>query len=91
MSAYNPMRRGINLRSLGQRSYSVPQIISSVFGFIIAVGVITVGAVLLGDESTIEKMDKGKTSTFNTVMAYICIVMGSLVILYGLWKFLTKA
>lgn len=84
------MRRGVNLRSLGERSYSGKQILVAFFGFLIVGGLIASGAVLLSEEATINKLDSSKTSSLYTTLGWIYITVGSIIVLFGLWKFLTK-
>ena len=90
MLGYSPMRRGVNLRSLGERSYSGKQILMSVFGLLIVGGLLAAGILLLIDEATINKLDSTKTSSLNNVLGWIFIVIASIILLFGIWKFLTK-
>ena len=82
--------RSVNLRGLGERSYSGKQILTSVFGLLIVGGLLTAGILLLVDEATIKKLDSTKESSLNNILGWIFIVIASIILLLGIWKFLTK-
>ena len=57
-------------------------VMNTLFKFIIAIIFIVAGSILVIDEKTIKSLDSSRKSTFNYVIAGICITSGSIVILY---------
>jgi coenzyme F420-reducing hydrogenase gamma subunit len=57
-------------------------VINTLFKFLLAIIFIVAGSILLIDEKTIKSLDASRKSTFNYVIAGICIVYGSVTILY---------
>jgi hypothetical protein len=60
-------------------------------GLLVAVGLITTGSLLIADEGIIKDLDASKTSALNNTLGSICIVIGCLMVLYGAFRFFTKA
>ena len=79
--------------SLGERSYSGGQILAGVIGLLTATGLIAGGAIIINQNEKIKdlKSDKNGGSDFNLFMASVFIIVGSLLVLFGLFKMFTKS
>jgi len=80
-----------NYSSLGQQTFTSKQVISAFLGLLVAVGLITTGSLLVADEGIIKDIAPSKTSSLNYTLGSICIVIGCLMVLYGAFRFFTKA
>jgi hypothetical protein len=90
-SGYMPR---MNYRSLGERSYSGTQILSGIIGLLTAAGLIAGGIIIITQNDKIKdpsKITDKKGSDFNLLMASIFIIVGSLLVLFGLFKMFTKS
>jgi hypothetical protein len=89
-SGYMPR---INYRPLGERSYSGKQILTAMIGLLTAAGLIAGGAIMIANEEVIKKLDpSGKNnSDFNKLLGSIYIIVGSILVLFGLFKMFTKS
>ena len=65
------------------------EVVMYIGGLILAAFLITTGALLIKDEQTINDLDSTKTSDLNKTLAWIQVVIGSLVVLYLLFRFFT--
>ena len=65
------------------------EVITYIGGLILAAFFITSGAFLIQDQTTINSLDSTKSSAINNTLGGIQIVVGSLVVLYLLFKFFT--
>jgi len=81
----------MNLRSLGERTYTSKQIMGSFLGMVVAIGLITAGSLLISDEAIIKDLNPDKASALNNTFGSILIVAGSVLVLYGLFKFFMKS
>jgi len=66
------------------------EVVVYVGGLILAVFLIVTGSFLIIDEKTIKDLDSTKTSTLNNTFGIIQVVVGSLVVLYLIFRFFTK-
>jgi len=73
---------------MGEAKYNMRDIISAVLGFTFSISMITVGALLIGDEALIGTLASDKTSGLNYGMGVTFCVLGSLVVAFGLFKFI---
>lgn len=81
----------MNYRSLGERSYSGKQILTGLIGLITAAGLIAGGAIIIDNQNTIKNLDIQKASDIYNVLASAFIIAGSVIVLFGLFKFFTKS
>ena len=88
MSSYTSR---MNLRSLGERTYTSKQIMGSFLSMLVAIGLITAGSLLVEAQSIIKELNPDKASDLNNTFGSILIVAGSVLVLYGLFKFFTKS
>jgi hypothetical protein len=65
------------------------EVVMYIGGLLLAAFLITTGALLIKDEKTIDDLDHTKTSDLNKTLAWIQVVIGSLVVLYLLFRFFT--
>jgi len=87
-SRYMPQ---MNYRSLGERSYSTKQILAAFIGLLTAAGLIAGGAIIIDTQSTLKELDSSKTSDMYNLLASIFIIVGSLMVLYGLFRIFTRS
>ena len=81
----------MNYRSLGERSYSTKQILAAFIGLLTAAGLIAGGAIIIDTQSTLKELDSSKTSDMYNLLASIFIIVGSLMVLYGLFRIFTRS
>jgi len=82
----------MNYRSLGERTYSTKQILIALIGLITAVGLIAGGAIIIDQNKTIkDKINESEGSDMYNLLASVFIIVGSLMVLYGLFKMFTKS
>ena len=82
----------MNYRSLGERTYSTKQILIALIGLITAVGLIAGGAIIIDQNKTIkDKINESEGSDMYNILASVFIIVGSLMVLYGLFKMFTKS
>ena len=72
---------------INEARFNMKDIISSVLGFTIAITMIWGGASLIQDEQTIANTDSSLTSTTKYSMGVILCLVGSIVVAFGLFKF----
>ena len=81
----------MNYRSLGERSYSGKQILAGIIGLLTAIGLVAGGVIIIIQNDKIKKdIDEKAGSDFNNILASVYIVLGSLLVLFGLFKMFTK-
>ena len=81
----------MNYRSLGERSYSGKQILTGIIGLLTAIGLVAGGAIIIDQNNTIkDKIDEKAGSDMYNILASVYIVVGSLLVLFGLFKMFTK-
>lgn len=80
-----------NYSSLGQQTFTSKQIMGAMIGLIISVSLITSGAIIVNEEGTIKDIASSKTNSFYYTSGVICVVVGCLMMLYGAFRFFTKA
>jgi len=66
------------------------EVLTYIGGLILSAFLIATGAFLIQDEATIKGLDSTKTSTMNNTLGSIQVVVGSLVVLYLVFRFFTK-
>ena len=81
----------MNYRSLGERSYSGKQVMMVFFGLLLACCLIGGGAVIIYDQKLIKDGDTTKTNDLNFMLGATFIILGSLMVLFGLFKMFTKS
>lgn len=81
----------MNYRSLGERTYSGKQVIMGIIGILTAVGLIAGGAIIIDTQATLKELDQSKTSDMYNLLASVFIIVGSLLVLFGLFKMFTKS
>jgi uncharacterized membrane protein YidH (DUF202 family) len=82
----------MNYRSLGERSYSTGQILTGLLGLLTAAGLIAGGAIIIDQNKTIkDKISEKESSDMYNLLASVFIIVGSLMVLYGLFKMFTKS
>jgi len=69
---------------------SKKEVVLYIGGIVLAAFLITNGALLINDEAIIKDLDKNKTSVLNNTLGSITIVIGSLLVLYLLFRFFTS-
>jgi hypothetical protein len=81
----------LNARSLGQRTYTGNQVLQAFIGMLTAIGLIAGGAIIITQNEKIkDKINKEEGSDFNLLMASVFIIVGSLLVLFGLFKMFTS-
>lgn len=81
----------MNYRSLGERTYSGKQILMGLIGIVVAGGLIAGGVIIIDDQKKLKELDNTKTSELYSLLAFAFIIAGSVLVLFGLFKFFTKA
>ena len=82
-TAYN------RFRSLGADP-GKKEVIMYVGGLLLSAFLITSGALLISDQETIKSSNPDKSSVLNNTLGSIQVVVGSLVVIYLLFRFFTK-
>jgi hypothetical protein len=65
------------------------EVVMYIGGLVLAAFLITNGALLINDEAIIKDLDNSKTSVLNNTLGSITVVVGSLLVLYLLFRFFT--
>jgi len=92
MSSFGYRMPQMNYRSLGERSYSTKQILAAFIGLLTAVGLIAGGAIIIDQNKTIkDKINESEGSDMYNLLASVFIIVGCLMVLYGLFKMFTKS
>lgn len=82
----------LNARSLGERTYTGGQVLQAFIGLLTAVGLVAGGAIIINQNEKIkEEIGKEKGSDFNLFVASMFIIVGLLLVLFGLFKMFTKS
>lgn len=82
----------MNYRSLGERSYSGGQILAAFIGLVTSLCLIAGGAIIIDQNNKIkEKISENEGSDFYNLLASIFIIVGCLMVLYGVFKIFTRS
>ena len=65
------------------------EVVVYIGGLVLAAFLIANGSLLISGEATIKELDKNKTSVLNNTFGSITVVIGSLLVLYLLFRFFT--
>ena len=71
-----------------EAKFNMIDIVKSVIGFTVAVTMIWGGAGIIVDEKTIGDLDSSQTSTANYTVGIILCLIGSIMVAFGLFKFI---
>ena len=92
MSSWGYKMPQMNYRSLGERSYSTKQILGAVIGLITAVCLIAGGSIIIDQNKKIkDKINEKEGSDMYNLLGSIFIIVGSVLVLFGLFKMFTKS